>query len=493
MFRLSVSNTPFTSAAAERIFERIRAESFDGDQSFASTLRAVVFPRLPADETINLRFGSLSFSDGDVSSGSRRLLSRPFDGIANDGIPIDGYIRVYSLTADAQSNEAYLNYLHEKFCQTYEGFVELENIYSFFQRAFKARCFVNPEHRTVLILVSQMDFRKLHLLQCAIPAILQWYFPKESKLDEAEMNLMKSLQGSDRQAYLDCLDVLAARWDFRTEGIRQMLGDFESRYERSRLESVENEIANADSEVDRLSRSIGELLQRRRSYLIELAGLKQAIEEKSGDSEIMEYFLVNRFLHLQSVRGDYMTFVVDAYLEYFDQELANRVIDNNRSVAWLYSDGYDRDALKALLKEIFVSDHPRLKIRTCAAYGFQLDGRVEGQTDYDLSEFSKSIPNMHIQRHACLGDYRQAFADLMRRRDYITVIEQCVASCKSLNFGDGIVMDEFFECLLKGRRGNNRCIELPDGSVVNAKEAIAWMQAEEEAHGEEKKEEEAHE
>ena len=64
---------------------------------------------------------------------------------------------------------------------------------------------------------------------------------------------------------------------------------------------------------------------------------------------------------------------------------------------------------------------------------------------------------------------------------YIGAVSQCVASCKSLNFGDSVVMGEFMESLYGTRTSlNNKCIELPNGSTVTPKEAIAWLKKQEE-------------
>ena len=58
-------------------------------------------------------------------------------------------------------------------------------------------------------------------------------------------------------------------------------------------------------------------------------------------------------------------------------------------------------------------------------------------------------------------------------------IEQCVASCSSLNFNDGTVLSKFCEVMSGEAHGNNRCILMPDGTVVTPVEAIKWLKAQE--------------
>ena len=60
--------------------------------------------------------------------------------------------------------------------------------------------------------------------------------------------------------------------------------------------------------------------------------------------------------------------------------------------------------------------------------------------------------------------------------------EQCISSCKSLNFADSPVITEFM-CRIYGisaSRVNMKCIELPDGVVVNPADAIKWLKEQDE-------------
>ena len=92
----------------------------------------------------------------------------------------------------------------------------------------------------------------------------------------------------------------------------------------------------------------------------------------------------------------------------------------------------------------------------------------------------------HIQNHACMGGYVETINILLADRNYIGAIEQCVASCKSLNFTDTTVMGEFMKTMWQSPI---KCVELPDGRVVSAAEAIKWLDQQEGANGQEETEE----
>ena len=77
-----------------------------------------------------------------------------------------------------------------------------------------------------------------------------------------------------------------------------------------------------------------------------------------------------------------------------------------------------------------------------------------------------------------MGNYTTTINRLLKNHDYIGALEQCIASCKSLNWGDSAVMTSFMRSMW-GNGSNNRCIELPDGRVVKPNEAITWLEQQE--------------
>ena len=91
------------------------------------------------------------------------------------------------------------------------------------------------------------------------------------------------------------------------------------------------------------------------------------------------------------------------------------------------------------------------------------------------------MPNPHIDRYNCLGNYERTINSMLLEHNYIGALEQCVASCKSLNWGDSTVMHVFMDTMYGSGHYNNQCIELPDGNIVNPKDAIKWLEKQETA------------
>ena len=482
MFRQSVSNTALISPEANSFFNRINGESFQYDNSFIATLRALLANRMP--ETDNIYFGYLTGGYTSDRIGSTEAV-RMVRNIVNAEDIGDGYVYVYSLTSYQQDNYAALELLNSTFTVAYPEWHQLDNIREFYRRQFYTICFIHPEKKSVLIFVDSLDLKKFHFLQCSIPAILPWYFSKEAGLQEIELNLIKSLREKSPQNYLSILAEIAKQYDFRTMRIKNLLAGFETRYERQQCENVKRDIDTYNRYINDLRSQFDDYMRSIRDLQIKLLGLETKISNDTEDSEIMDYFLCNKCINLESVNDEEMRFVTRTYLEFFDEDMAQRVISNEHS--YIYEPNGRRcnnyilaEDMKKLMTAIFIDQTMRIKF--CAAYKLRLAGHAEGLSSFGYSdEYIDCMPNTHIDRFACLGSYERHINEALREHNYIGAIEQCISSSKSLNFGDSMVMKVFISRFygLESGYSDRKFIELPDGTSVTPKEAVEWLKAQE--------------
>ena len=299
------------------------------------------------------------------------------------------------------------------------------------------------------------------------------------------MELINSLREKSPDKYQSVIEKIASQYDFRSCRIRKLLKGFESKSDKIEYESVKSEIADKLNSIEYLNREIGNYLKSKNDLEIKLLGLEAKLQSSGEESEIMDYFLCNQKLVLLNVSDSIMRFGVKTYIEYFDEDMASSSIDNPRSYIY-YPEGLDgsdyipNESMKKLMRAIFVEQ--TLKVRVCAAYEFNLNGNVIPMQNFGFGyEFGDCIPNPHIDGYRCLGNYSRTINELLVKRDYITALEQCIASAKSLNFGDSPVMNSFCSSLYgtDDYCYNNTCIELPNGEVVNPKDAIAWLEEQE--------------
>lgn len=491
MFKKSIAATPLTTDTANDYFQNIRGEKFGQDNSFLATLRALVAPRIKDGESVILRFNTSNY-DAQTIGGvpADKAVRAICHGALSDST---GTLVIHSFTSSQENNLANMRLIESRLTHCFPGYYRLEKVKDFYRKSFAVDCYVNAESRNVAVFVDNLDTKKLHYLQVSILAFLPWFFNPDDGVSNLEMELLYSLRETSSEKYENCITRIAEQYDFRTARVRKMLRGFETRYEQLECEKAKNEIQRYDTEIDRMNNQIGVMLGKRNDICIRLLGLERKIAEGGEDSEIMEYFLCNNKLYLENVTNNDMFFCVRDYLEYFDPEMAERAINNYRS--YVYPNGTDAyrgitaDDMKMLMTEIFVSDTPRLRIKFCAAYRFDLNGSVSAMRGHEFPmEYVDCMPNTHINSYSCMGNYQTTINNLLKRRNYIGALEQCIASCKSLNFGDSTVMREFMGTMWGSNSVNSRCIELPDGSVVKPIDAIRWLKQQTNNHEQETEE-----
>lgn len=484
MFRTIINNTPLYNDAANCYFQHIQGDGFSGDVSFLSTLRALVAPRMKEQDRMRLQFDSSYYgSDTIRDNSSVTVLSAICSDFPSSG---SGHIYIHNFTNPQQDNNyVCLELVKSLFEKHYSGWHMLEKVTDFFRKQFYVLCFINPELKSVAIFVDRMDIRKMHYLQCSIFAFLPWYFNPEEGVSELEMSLINSLREKTEDKYLAALSKIAEQYDFRTARIKQMLSGFETRLNREEHGRIRADIENIISRINHLNSQIGEQLERKNNLDIRLLGLEKKLADGSNNSDIMEYFLCNDKLVLFDVVGTTISFGVKSYLTYFDEDMAISAINNKSSYIYLpdgedHSNHISTESMEKLMKAIFVEQI--LKVRFCAAYQFQINSNITPIQDAVFGhEFDGYMPNIHIDAYGCLGNYERVINELLINGDYVSAIEQCVASSKSLNFGDPTVMQGFMSALygLNHYEIYNECIELPNGKVVDPVNAIKWLEEQE--------------
>ena len=476
MFKNPITHTPFTTDAANDYFgSLIYGDSFQRDVSFLSTLRALVGGRLPEHEELWLRFSQSNYSQQQLINMSKTdALYR----IVSDTTSHSGKLTIHNFcNMSEDSNKAWMDFIAKTFESEYDGWHRVEKITSFFRKGCDVICFINPDIKSTYIFVREMEIRRLHYIQQGIFAYLPWYFDPEN--DRKYMDFLETFRQKDPVEYLSYLAEMASHYDFKTARVKKLLKGFETQYERTQCEQKRAELTRIINSINDLNERIGQYLQTQRDTENLILGLETKIQQSGEESELMEYFLCNNSLVLESVNGTEIVFSVKTDFSYANEDMAVRYLDNEGSYFYSYRDDVSREDMKALMTEILINQ--RLKLRLCAAYRFRLDGGVSALRGHDYGdECANYMPNPHTEYYACLGTYSKHINDFLVNHDYIGAIEQCIASCKSLNISDSSPMSHLMQDLFgrNGKYNDISCIVLPDGSCVTAREAIEFLKNE---------------
>lgn len=474
MFPNGVFSTAFSTPAADAYFaDRIYGDSWNNDKTLVSTLRALLLNRI-GDNTLCVSIRNLSVNSGTYDSYSQSdvtaLLHSKFDNDSNS------FTIGYFCSSSSEGNEKMFRHAKEHFAEK-NGWTRLDAISDFFKRSFDVLCFIDAEHRRTLFIVKGYDLRRHHYLPIAAFPSMPWFFDpaKGDRASEDEIALLNSLCENTPEKYLEALKKIASAVDFETAYVRKSLAGIDTAYERQRVDSLKAEVESSMRIFRNYQAKINEQLQIVSAKNIELMGLEDKIRSSDGKSELVDYFISNKRLKLDEVSDTRITFHVNTYLEYFDEAMADRNIQNRRSVVYEYAQ--DKDDAARLAKAAFIDQS--IRIRTCAAYYVDIRGSFDaiesfsfGEDDYDR------IPNPHINEYGCLGNYQYKINDCLERHDLIGVLEFAVASAKSINFGDQPVISKFFRKLYNGDGG--KCFETEDGKQMDLKEVMAYLKAKEE-------------
>ena len=486
MFKDIITQTPFTTPAADEYFSRVTGDSFGGDVSVVSTLRALVFPRMGDADTLRVKFTSSSYNAAAIASVP---VSSAVQAVcSNMEINAGDFIQIHSLNNTKQDNNmACMELLRRKFQTVFDGWQIFEDIAAVMCGVANVLCFINAERRSTILFVEKLDLKKLHYLQAAILGLVPWYYQMGTAVTTQEMNLMRSLRSRDSAEYQNCLKDLVSQFDFEKLRLKRMLSGFETRQARSDIEKLRREIENYRTGINQLNDRIAEYISAMNERGIRLMGLEQSVERAKEGSELLDYFLCNRRVVLESAEGTRLSFYVKDYLEYFDEEMVESALRNKYSYVYQFcNEDITPERMKKLVRAVFIDD--KIRLRICAAYSFDVNGNITPQSYHDFGEASTSyLANPHINRYQCMGNYSTPINRLIRDRNYVAAIEQTVASAKSLNWGDSTVMREFFRAVvgISDCCTNNRAFELPDGTVATPIEAIRWLESQENQRTEE--------
>lgn len=462
MFSSRIDKTPFTESWANDLFPKIEYDQEDAiwvDATFITNLTILLDGHKKDDSTF--LYSSALASPDAVLSSIRMTMGNGGDSLQlflsqngwHDSALLPGKIKAL-------------------------GFEEVGKVYEFYKAKFEVHCFINREERMSVLLVSDnnFDIRKYHHLQCAIPAMLPWYFNEQEGLTDKEIALLYAMREQTSVKWMSAVSDISDHYNFEELKVRKLLARFESKQYVDQLHKAESKYESVMQCIQKLNEELVSLLTKKRELTVSMTGLREIIANSTGDGELANYFAHAPNLHLQDVKDDKIEFVVTGYLNIFDPDEAEHAIENESS--YVYEShplcSTEGRSMQKLMREIFVSDEPRLKVRVKSAYRLGMDGTAGGLKGYNYpEEYESYVANPHINRYACLGGYESLINQLLQNGEMMGAVSQCVASAQSIGFNDPSM--SYF---MVDMYSNKKFIELPNGKVVSPADAQRWLERE---------------
>lgn len=485
MFNKVIERTPFVSDIANDLFSNITGVPLNRDQSFVSTMRALLMDRAH-DDFVNMSLSESNYDAETVEEASSETVFYTTVKLGQTPKNTNALI-IHSLGDRGMA--AIFSKFDNDFCSNHPDFHELSDLRQFVSKYMAARFYISESARKTIILVGEIDTRKYHFLQALLPRYFPWYFQDAPVTDE-EKNLLAALTNRYAVEYERIIGKLAEKVDFRSSIIKTVLGGFEQNARSQQLRNVKIDLQNNQTRIEQNMSSYQLLIRQRDDLNIRYAGLQAIINgQKNCDSELIEYFTCNKNLTPLATSGMSFSFIVKCYLDSFDPEMYETMSRNECShlyCGYHHPSGFDALADKKLFLDAIFSEEPVLKVRICAYYEVDARGEVSSRSGYRYpDDCDDRIPNPHLHYFNCLGNHSRYIRDCLIQGDTVRAVEQCVSSAKSLNIGEGATACRFIGDLMSSLK---RIIELPDGSCVTSAEALRWLKQRD--SGDKKEEEE---
>lgn len=482
MFHKIISATPFTEGVAAGFFANIVGDSYRGDVSFVSVLRAMLKRRIPEDEIVSFEHYDYSNSaDSTEELDAQKLFEQLLS-------PSRWYDATHRVTLWTVSDNAVQEKMFARLDDRENGFEKLRpefrclnDLQVFTSTAMQARFYLSESSKRVVIVVGSCNSRRFHLLGALTPRYLPWLFA-EMPIDPMEQELFKSMTFNQPGDFEDLIGKLFQRYDLRDYTIKNVLGNFERRSRGRQLETKERDRDHLMEEIRMNENAYTRLVRDLEETNFTIDGIRAAIEGY-GDcesSELVDYFRCNKSLVPLSSGDRSFSFIVKGYIDSFDPDMYETMVKNpgshlNRGYT-VETEVFKNTGNRKMLMDALFSDTPLMRVKSCAYYELDITGNVNVHSHYHYPADCKDrIPNPHLQYHACLGDHRRHIQEALRKGDIVRAVEQCVSSAKSINIGESASMTYFLPDVFNSKEN---IIELCDGSMsLTPEEALEYIKA----------------
>lgn len=479
MFRDSVQrgSTPLNDTIGNDYYGRITGDQVSGDDSFLVVLRALIFPRIGEEDVIKFSFTHSSYSASSMED-------HPIDEIIDPGQIRQNTVRLHAFSrgGSPEDNAAYMEAADELFSKA-KAWEKLTRPTEYFARSMKLLVYVDPKKKRVVLLVDSANLQKIHMLEAGMLSFFPWYFDITKGYTANEKKLCESLIKTTSEEFYEAVSAIAEETNFRLKYQIKALNEIETRFDRETLDQAQGQIEEYQREIDRMYRSVSDYMAQQYELQLKILGIETKLAS-GASGELGDYFMANKSLKFLGADNG-IEFAVVGYMSYWDTDLADTVINNLSSSLYNGAEGsspVSKEDLQKFYKAVFLDQ--TIKWRCCAAFIIRPGRTLERPHPYSFGkEFGTYMPNTHIDRYGCIGTNESEIDRAISRHDYITALEQCVASTLSFNFADSAVSRAFSNLLCRssydGYTPNKKGFELPDGTVTDPAGAIEWLKKQE--------------
>lgn len=453
-------NTPTCFVADPSILPRVNVAHYRNDQSLAETVKALLYDRI-GEEVFNAEYYYCSL---DEARERAQCWTVECNNLTYLFLRDKKDLNRFDEWAEKELNTPFITKLDR---QT----VEIQK-----KAGFSCIFYLRTDDLATLVVCTEPSLKHWHLMQGFFYLCFKPLFVGKP-LTDAEKKFIKSTASESMVQYANAAKALADRDDLNILKLKKDLATVLKQVYNNMIERSKEVLRKAEDQIMSLQSQYAVLLDEIESENVRLEGAKALSERCEDNDELFNYFQNNsQIVDVEAATGR-ISFIVKTYLDVYDPELyreyaqAGYIFDNNSNLA------YSKEDRKLLMDAIF-SEDPEFRIKMCGYYCLYLNGRVLTTSNYPYpNKLNDYVPNPHLDRHSCLGSYGPEINKLIRSGNIVGAIEQCIASCMSVNLAEATMT---FKPMMNGIfSSTEKVLVRSDGTEMTVKDAIKYLKEKE--------------
>lgn len=453
-------NTPTCFVTDPSILPRVNVAHYRNDQSLAETVKALLYDRI-GEEVFNAEYYYCSL---DEAKERAQCWTVECNNLTYLFLRDEEYLNSFSKWAEKELNMPFITKLDR---QT----IEIQK-----KTGFKCHFYLRTDDLATLVVCSEPSLPHWHLMQGFFYLCFKPLFVTKP-LTDAEKRLIKATASESMAQYMNAAKALADRDDLNILKLKKSLATVRKRVYENMIEHSEKVLSDTENQIISLRDQYSILLDRIESETVRLEGAKLLAERCEDDNELFDYFQNNSQIVDVAAAAGCISFIVKTYLDVYDPELYREYAKSGYIFENYSNMAYGKEDRKLLMDAIF-SEDPEFRIKMCGYYCLYLNGYVQTSSNYSYPNKLKDyVPNPHLDRHSCLGSYEPEINKLIRSGNIVGAIEQCIASCMSVNLAE-VTMT--FKPMMNGIFSSTEKVLLrSDGTEMTVKDAIKYLKEKE--------------
>lgn len=480
MFATTYSSSPLVGVTADEIFPNIQIDGFSlGDVTIPAVMRAVLYDRLPDGQTAKLAYRVLPSCSLDAE-----IIADSFKDI--DLRSVENHLLILSVESRNDEEKALVSHNIEGLSDLF-GMTPRVEVAKTLSDAFRTKItmFADRERSCTLFAIagSPTTFM-LHGIAKLMPRYFDRFYEHDSKkhcvLTDFESRLLIDGLGTSKDAdtFSSVIQEFCERFDFSTPKIKTLLKGIEQNFSKSQLANLDQKIESLISRITETNRAYASLVRQKRDFIDRRRAIELGLEGNSQQDELMNYFLTNRNLVLDEVKGDSISFDVRTVLANFDSAAAEDLLHmsdrTSRSVLYTCGPSVSASDRDLLYRAIFVDQEIRVWMYGHFTFNIGSDVSVQASSAREpIPEMHDCCPNPHLYFFSCMGDNERYAIDALLAGDFTVAMEQMIGAAASANINESITMNRWVRHLLSDSYG--RFFETEDGQRMNFTEVMHYL------------------